>query len=196
MLDGTAVPGFDHDPTRITVSVSRLGMTGYEAEKLLRNEFRIQAEMSDLSNVVFISTAADSPDSIERLFDALIGLLRRSYTGIGTACGATGQDHGQGLPDIRQRYTALLKLQIESACGGLSGRRDIISAAAERVRLADAAGRISKCVISPYPPGTALICPGEEITREAVEYITDVARAGGSIHGIDKDGSVLVLCRK
>ncbi|NMA33597.1 MAG: aminotransferase class I/II-fold pyridoxal phosphate-dependent enzyme [Clostridiaceae bacterium] len=196
LLDGTAVPGFDHDPTRITVNVSRLGMTGYEAEKLLRNRYSIQAEMSDLSNVVFISTAADSPGSIGRLFDALIDLQRRPCAGAGEACCAKGRDRTQGLPDLGQTYTALLKRQIESARNGRSGCRDIMSADAERVKLEDAAGRISKCVISPYPPGTALICPGEVITREAVEFITDVAGAGGKVHGIDKDGTVLVLCRK
>jgi len=196
MLDKAAVPGFDHDPTRITVNVSRLGITGYEAEKRLRHEYRIQAEMSDLSNVVFISTAADSPVSIDRLFDALICLQRRPYTAAGTASGTTGRFNTQERTGLGQRYTALLKRQIGSCRLELYESREIMNAGAERVRLADAAGRTSKCIIAPYPPGTALICPGEEITREAVDFLADVIRAGGSVHGVDSDGTVMVLCRK
>ena len=195
LLDKAAVPGFDHDPTRITVNVSRLGITGYEAERLLRREYCIQAEMSDLSNLVFISTVADNPGSIERLFDALIG-LQRLYTGAVTANGGAGRGNAPDRACLGQRYTALLKRQIESWRRELYESSVIMNAGTERVRLADAAGRTSKCIIAPYPPGTALICPGEEITREAVDFLADVIRAGGSVHGVDSDGTVLVLCRK
>ena len=93
-------------------------------------------------------------------------------------------------------YAALLKMQAETCRRELYERRVLLDADSERVSLADAAGRISKCVISPYPPGTALICPGEVITREAVDFIADVAGAGGSVHGLGSDGTVQVLCRK
>ncbi len=196
LLDSTAVPGFDHDATRITVNVSRLGITGYEADRLLRHEYRIQAEMADLYNVVFISTVADSSGSIDRLFDALIGLQKRSYACMGVAGRKTGQDHVIKRTGLGQRYIALLKLQAETCRREMYESRDILSADAERIRLADAVGRTSKCIISPYPPGTALVCPGEIITREAVDFITDVAEAGGNVHGLASDGTVQVLCRK
>ena len=61
MLDMASVPGFDHDATRITVNVSGLGISGYEAARLLRHDYRIQAEMSDLHNVIFITTVATAP---------------------------------------------------------------------------------------------------------------------------------------
>lgn len=199
MLDMASVPGFDHDATRITVNVSGLGISGYEAARLLRHDYRIQAEMSDLHNVIFITTVADSPGSVGRLFDALVDLQRRPHAGKGMSCGKaagvkTGQDHWRN--GFGQMYAALLKMQAETCRRELYERRVLLDADSERVSLADAAGRISKCVISPYPPGTALICPGEVITREAVDFIADVAGAGGSVHGLGSDGTVQVLCRK
>ena len=196
LLSKESVPGFDHDATRLVVNVSGLGTTGYETEKVLRTEYRIQAEMSDFSNVVFISTAADSPGTTDRLFDALACLQQRSYSGAGPAAKAAGHEHMRKWSRLKQRHADLMEQQMESWHAASLEYRDIMGADAERVRLADAAGRISKCVISPYPPGTALICPGEMITQEAVDFVMDVARAGGNIHGVDRDGAVLVLCRK
>ena len=39
------------------------------------------------------------------------------------------------------------------------------------VSLAEAEGEISAEMIMAYPPGIPLICPGEKITKEIIEYI-------------------------
>ncbi len=58
---------FALDPTKITVTVTGLGYTGYEASEILRRRHNIQVELADLFNVVALFTigttedAADSP---------------------------------------------------------------------------------------------------------------------------------------
>lgn len=201
LLDKTAVPGFEHDATRLTANVARLGITGYDAEKLLRQKYNIQAEMSDFTNLVFICTAADSPERIGVLFSALDKLQKESmhavYDGRGmpAAGAAGGAELLRWLEEMAGRRLQLMGRSTELQ-ERVADPRFIMNAESERVKLEDAAGRISKCAISPYPPGIALICPGETISREAAAYLLDVAKAGGKIHGTANDGSVVVLARK
>ena len=72
----------------------------------------------------------------------------------------------------------------------------ILEAGIDRIPLEDAAGRTSRGMITPYPPGLALVCPGEIISRDIVDYIATLVRSGGSVHGIGEDGTVAVLHRK
>lgn len=198
LLDTTDAAVFDHDITRVTANVSHLGITGYEAEKLLRRRYNIQAEMSDLSNIVFICTVSDSPERIGLLFSALVD-LNRDQVGSGgiksiAAAGSAGRLNvaGQG-----RRMAELMQMQAQDGpFGRIAEPRLIMNSDTEKIKLEDAAGRISKRALSPYPPGTALVCPGEMISGEAAAFLTEVIRAGGSVHGVGRDGTVTVLGRK
>ena len=56
---------------------------------------------------------------------------------------------------------------------------------------------ISKCVISPYPPGTALYARVKLSRGEAVDFIADWPEpAAACIGKLGSDGTVQVLCRK
>jgi lysine decarboxylase len=183
ILDRAAVPGFDIDTTRLTVNVGRLGMTGYEAERLLRQKYNIQVEMSDASNVVCICTAADSPESIGALFSALERLRRDADRIRAESCCL-----GDIVPDC------MVSMPANSGNSG-SGPdpAEIMNAETERVRLENAAGRISKGIIAPYPPGIPLVCPGETITRDIADFLLRLTEAGGRAHGISGDGTVAVI---
>lgn len=56
----------------------------------------------------------------------------------------------------------------------------------------EAIGRVCASSIIPYPPGIPLICPGEEITDEEVEYIKYLRNEGEKVMGIDESGNVIV----
>jgi len=43
---------FDFDPTKLTVHVRVLGITGYDAENWLRNHYNIEVELSDMYNIL------------------------------------------------------------------------------------------------------------------------------------------------
>lgn len=60
----------------------------------------------------------------------------------------------------------------------------------ERIPLALAAGRISAGLLVPYPPGIATVGAGEEISAEAVEFLSGF---GGEVQGVSPDGLIDVI---
>ncbi|MBX6396268.1 MAG: aminotransferase class I/II-fold pyridoxal phosphate-dependent enzyme, partial [Alicyclobacillaceae bacterium] len=69
VLKGTAA--FAYDPTKLTISVKDLGITGYDVERLLRDRFGIEVELSDLYNILCIVSPGDGEREIEALVEAL-----------------------------------------------------------------------------------------------------------------------------
>lgn len=164
--------GFDLDETRITLCVKELGMSGYEAEELLRTRFGIQVEMSDLYNIVCIAVPADLDQNLGRLFSALGRLPSLSRSD-----GAS-----------REHEPYRLQLPVQKL-----GLAEAVRARSSWVRLEEAAGRISKEIVAPYPPGIPVLCPGEEISREAADYLRKVAASGGLVHGLNEKCELNVI---
>lgn len=219
-LDGTGLrqlgqsdlTGLRLDSTRITVNVAGIGLTGYEAEKRLREQYRIQVEMSDLCNIVCISTIADNAESIGRLYKGLRDLSGNTgniCTGSSLGIGSTGSAVNTGSTVSNSCGTARWKNEQNrdrndpgrsfpvfhglSLPGEAADPADILYAKAESIPLEHAAGRISRGIISPYPPGIALVCPGEVLSREMVDFLLRTRQCGGVIHGIDENGNVVVI---
>jgi arginine decarboxylase len=200
MLDSASTPGFDHDPTRIVVNVSRLGITGYDAERLMRERYSVQSEMSDPANIVFISTVADGPTEIEILFSALEQFWK-DYEAVSEGIGEMERKQGNLLngnnADICSRMKAVYGFSVNNRLLENNTLESeplyILNAKTERISLGDAVGRVSKGKIAPYPPGIALVCPGEIITHEAVDLLKVVIEAGGRVHGINSDGTVCII---
>lgn len=192
LLGHNNIPGFEHDKTRITANVSGLGMTGYIAEKILMEKYKIQVEMSDLKNIVCIATVADDRQTIEHLFSALSTLGRHAGSKDRDSCNlqasATETDALRNtgllnLPDFRR--LTLPEQMMEP--------QEILDAQIDRIPLEQAEGRISRDIISPYPPGIAFVCPGESIRRETIAYLREIIQAGGMVQGIGEDDTVEVI---
>lgn len=60
------------------------------------------------------------------------------------------------------------------------------------VKIDDAEGCICAESIIPYPPGIPLVCPGEELGCQEIEYIKKLRARGENVMGIDEQGRVLV----
>jgi lysine decarboxylase len=56
--------------------------------------------------------------------------------------------------------------------------RDAYFADTEFVSAADAIGRISADLIAPYPPGVAVVAPGELLTEQIVNGLAATQKAG------------------
>jgi lysine decarboxylase len=56
--------------------------------------------------------------------------------------------------------------------------REAYFATTELVSATDAIGRVSADLIAPYPPGVAVIAPGEILTKQIVEGLSVSQRAG------------------
>ena len=63
------------DPTKVTITVRELCITGYQAEKYLRRKHDIQVEMSDLYNVLIIVSYGNTTNDVEKLLSGLRDLV-------------------------------------------------------------------------------------------------------------------------
>lgn len=141
------VKNFALDATKVTVNVTGLGLTGQEAEEILRRDLRIQCELSDAANLLFLITYADSAETIAALVDSLNRLPQR--------------------PPIPCPLS-LVPCPLSAAT---LSPRETFYALVEVVDLREAVGRICAEEITFYPPGIPLIMPGEKISAQVVELI-------------------------
>ena len=63
------------DKTKIFISLKYLGITGYELDSILRNEYKIQVELSNYYGVLLICTIGNNEEDFIRLEKALEDLL-------------------------------------------------------------------------------------------------------------------------
>ncbi len=163
------------DPTKITVNVRGLGLTGLEAEKVLRHRLKIQCELSDPANVLFLITYADDQTVADRLINALQGL---KYGAPST------------LPPTND--SAQLRTAYPPASAAPMSPRQAFYAPTTTVERRQAIGKISAEEITFYPPGIPLICPGEEITSELIASIEENLAVGRRLVGA-ADPSLLTV---
>jgi len=160
ILGGEAT--FDYDPTKLTIHVRRLGITGYDAEKRLRERYNIEVEMSDMYNILCIVTPGDTEDTIRALLDALHGI-------------AAEQAGAAEMKNVIVKNPKIPTLALSP--------RDAFYAETESVPLAEADGRIIAEFIMVYPPGIPILLPGEVISQENIDYIVEHVEIGLPVQG-------------
>jgi arginine/lysine/ornithine decarboxylase len=157
---------FDYDPTKLIISIKDLGITGYEAEKWLREKYNIEVELSDLYNLLCIITPGDTEHEGDVLIKALQDLSNEFHT-------EAEKLHAQVvLPDI-----PLLALT----------PRDAFYADTEVIPFAESEGRIIAEFVMVYPPGIPIFIPGEIITEENLRFIKMNIEAGLPVQGPEDD---------
>ncbi|PLR79224.1 arginine decarboxylase [Bacillus sp. V3-13] len=157
---------FDYDPTKLIISVKELGLTGYDVEVWLRENYNIEVELSDLYNILCLITPGDTEKETEILVQALQELSDRFTHG------AEKIEVQVLLPDI-----PLLALT----------PRDAFYADTEVVPVEMAEGRIIAEFAMVYPPGIPIFIPGEIITKENLLYIEKNVEAGLPVQGPEDD---------
>jgi arginine decarboxylase len=150
--DGVA----EWDPLKLSVDVSALGITGYQAQEWLEQERRLTVQLGDARRVVCSLTYSDDDAAIARLGEALEALA---------ADPPAADRPAPHIPDLE-------RLNLEQVINP----RDAYFADTEDV--ADPVGRISAAMVSPYPPGVPAVLPGERFNTEVVEYLRAAHAAG------------------
>ena len=149
-------PAGQFDPTKIVLRVQQLGASGVDIERDLQ-AVGIRVEMADRDTIVFLATLADTAADFETLADALIPILKRRQE------------------QRRESATALSWAVVPTR--GIS-MRDAYFAKTEMVDASIAEGRISADLIAPYPPGVAVVAPGEVLTAQILEGLKVSKDAG------------------
>lgn len=152
------------DPTHLTIDVIGLGLTGYQAADWLSANRGVHVELADHRRVMALITVADTNETAQRLVDALDAL---------SDC------HIGGSPLDLSGFPTLTELRTETVLLP----RDAVLGRTEIVSWRDAVGRISAELVCPYPPGIAVIAPGELITEATMDYLQRQAAAGAKVEG-------------
>lgn len=153
---------YGYDPTKLTIHVRKLGLTGHDVENWLREHYNIEVELSDMYNILCIITAGDRREDVDLLIKALKRLSEENFNR------RKAEEVKIKLPDI-----PLLSLS----------PRDAFYADTEVVPLREAAGRIIAEFIMVYPPGIPILLPGEVVTQENIDYIQEHLEVGLPVQG-------------
>jgi lysine decarboxylase len=155
-LNDSDFPAGRFDPAKIILRANQLGASGVAIENAL-GEHGIRVEMADQDTVVFLATLADTRADFDEVVNLLIDIARSQ----------------QSTP--RPSATALSWSVVPTV--GIS-MRDAYFASTEMVSATDAIGRVSADLIAPYPPGVAVIAPGEILTEKIVQGLSASQKAG------------------
>ena len=147
------------DPTRITIDISGLGLTGFAADAILHEQLGVTAELPTAKTLTFVITFGNTEGDIEAL--------------------------GEGLNALTERKTAekisqltLSSLPPSAPC---ISPRQAFFATKEVLPLSATVGKISAELVCPYPPGIPVLMPGEKITEEAVAYLEQILKLGRNV---------------
>jgi arginine/lysine/ornithine decarboxylase len=164
------------DPTRLTIKISDLGLTGYQADEILHQQFKVTAELPSLKHLTFIISLGNTKANIEQLVSA--------FTQLSTM--------GKSQPLNRQFPLPpgfLPAMQLSP--------REAFEAASQRRSVKDCLGCISAEIVCPYPPGIPILMPGEQITLEAITYLQNILAQAGTITGCsDPTLETLKICKQ
>ncbi len=162
------------DPTKITIRTVDLGLTGFEVEAILNREFDIAIELSGEHYILIPITIGDRRDRVERFLSALARLAHR---------------FGKG-PEASARF--LESVRPPSIPPMVATPRNAVFSTREIVPISRAKGRVSAEIITVYPPGIPIVCSGELITEEVLDYIDSLNRETTLLQGMS-DPSMLTL---
>ncbi len=168
----TQAAPYRRDPLRVVVSAepnSGLSLAQLNHELAVNG---IQIEFSDLSRLVLI-VGLDQPKSA---WIDLANVLNRLVSSQSTS---PKKKWANNLETAwRQHLSSPLDTSI-SLRQVLFGHQKT-----ERVHLANAAGRISADLIAPYPPGIALVWPGDILDQSRVDFLLRLLDNNININGI------------
>lgn len=163
------ISGFHYlDATRLTVFVDQLGMSGYDVDEYLR-QCGVTAELPMMRHLTFIISIGNTLSDIKKLVTAFESLFPISSI----------------LPSV----------VFPTASPFALSPREAFFSPTDFVAIEKSVGLISAELVCPYPPGIAVLMPGEIITSDAIAYLLQISTMGSSITGCsDPNLSVLRVC--
>ncbi|MEH2148720.1 aminotransferase class I/II-fold pyridoxal phosphate-dependent enzyme [Nostoc sp.] len=154
------------DETRLTVTVSGLGLTGFEADEILDEKFAVTAEFASLQHLTFIISLGNTLADIEQLVQGFTTLAK---------------EHRRTNLNVKSHiWQNLFTTQCHALC---CSPREAFFAVSEILPLTQTNNRICAEIVCPYPPGIPVLMPGEVITKSVLEYLQQIQAMGGFISG-------------
>lgn len=160
MINGTSV--YDFDVSKLSIYTRAIGLAGIEVYDILRDEYDIQIEFGDISNVLAYISIGDKIQDIERLVGALADIKRLYSRDPSSMLAAEYINPTVCVSPQEAFYSQKVSLPIRKT-----------------------AGRICSEFVMCYPPGIPILAPGEMITEQIIEYIIYAKEKGCSMQGTE-----------
>ena len=157
------------DPLRLSIDVRGTGSTGYRLAQVTRELDDINFELaSENVAVAVFGMGAPAHPQAERLLTA----LRHAVDKIGAS---PPDEHPEFAPPPPWGPLAMTP-------------RDAFLGPQEVVEFGAAEGRVAAESLAAYPPGVPNVLPGERLTRETLDFITESVAHGGYVRGaVDRE---------
>lgn len=149
----------DLDPLQVLIDVSATGTSGYQARDWLRQYRHIDVGLADHRRILATLSFADDQRSADRLVEALTAWREAA-------------DSFDPPPAVRLPSPSELQLETVML------PRDAFFGPTELVPADNAAGRVAAEQITPYPPGTPAVVPGQLLTDAVIDYLRSGLAAG------------------
>eukprot|EP00262_Sarcandra_glabra_P014078 TRINITY_DN4031_c0_g1_i2.p1 TRINITY_DN4031_c0_g1~~TRINITY_DN4031_c0_g1_i2.p1 ORF type:complete len:558 (+),score=78.56 TRINITY_DN4031_c0_g1_i2:107-1780(+) len=169
------------DPLRVTIGVCQLGLSGYEADRILCEDHGVIAELAGTHSLTFAVTLGTCRDNVRRLVS---GIKHLSVTSL-----------------KKNRSNGEMKRVEGNVCAPFAdikmklSPREAFFEKKKRVVIGESLGEICGELICSYPPGIPVVIPGEIITERALSYLLDARNKGAVISGAaDPKLSSIVVC--
>jgi len=156
---------FAFDPTKLSISIKEMGITGFELERILIEEYDIQMELSDFYNVLGVITLGDSKESVTKLIDALKDISLRFFN----------------TKDVKP----IKSIRIPSVPEQVLIPREAFYSETNVIPFDESEGKICAEMIMAYPPGIPIITPGERISKEIVDYVYELKETKTQLQGME-----------
>ena len=155
----------DYDPTKLIISIKDLGITGYDVEVWLRENYNIEVELSDLYNILCIISIGDTKETTQILTSALKELSKKY------------------LSEAKSQVAKPIRVHVPDIPTLALSPRDAFYSETEVIPFKESVGRIIAEFVMVYPPGIPIFIPGEIITEENIEYIQENIDVGLPVQG-------------
>ena len=146
--------------TKLSVYTRDIGLAGIEVYDFLRDEYDIQIEFGDITNILAYISIGDRIQDIERLVGALAD-IKRLYSKDPSTIPEVGYIAPKVLMSPQQAFY---------------GKK-------RSLPIRETAGWVCSEFVMCYPPGIPILAPGELITEEIIDYIVYAKEKGCSMQG-------------
>jgi len=187
-IDDSSDSDLRSDPLRLVLYDSSGNRTGYELLKHLE-QYGCYAEMADQRYIVLVIGIQTSLEDMNRLQEAIETL--ESYEAISEKYSNDMSTENKGCAVEAASMISTYKSGAISEPVSFARSR-FKNKSSERIQLHDAVHHISAEMVTPYPPGIAIVYPGERITAELIEHIQQLAAMGAKFQGA-ADGAMKTI---
>ena len=189
MLQPADLQGGSMDQTKIDLDMSALGLSGARLEQeLIKRD--IFCELTTGNILMCMTGIGNTQADYEKLLAALQEIAEQE---------SRGDRMVQDVPRDAEKpkHTKLSENPAKSKIPW-NKKRPLQDTAGEKETedIRKCSGRICGTSIIPYPPGIPLICPGEVLDDEDIQYVLHLRKRGEKVIGIDEQNRITVISNR